>query len=125
MKLAQAKSKFARLRWYYDLPGKEIGIHAFDFIGTGSIRMFPEGAQNSLESKITECVRKYEEKSTTVCEHCGADNAELCNEPPVFRWISTLCSACKEDRIALYNKKMEERERYREEMLKKKAENTD
>ena len=125
MKLAQAKSKFARLRWYYDIPGKEIGIHAFDFIGSGSIRMYPDGEENSLESKIAECVRRYEEKSTTVCEHCGAENAELCNEPPVFRWISTLCPACKEERIALYNRKLEECECYREEMLKKKADSTD
>lgn len=125
MKLAQAKAKFARLRWYYDIPDKEIGIHAFDFIGSGSIRMYPDGEENSLESKIAECVRRYEEKSTAVCEHCGAENAELCNEPPVFRWISTLCPACKEERIALYNRKLEERERYREEMLKKKADSTD
>lgn len=120
MKLAQAKSKFAQLRWYYDISGKEIGIHAFDFIGSGSIRMYPDGEENSLESKIAECVRRYETKSTTVCEHCGADNAVLCKEPPVFRWISTLCPACKEERIALYNRKMVEREHYREEMLKKK-----
>ncbi len=109
-----------QLRWYYDISGKEIGIHAFDFIGSGSIRMYPDGEENSLESKIAECVRRYETKSTTVCEHCGADNAVLCKEPPVFRWISTLCPACKEERIALYNRKMEEREHCREEMLKKK-----
>lgn len=125
MKLAQVKSKFASLRWYYDLPGKETGIHAFDFIGSGSIRMYPEGEDNSLESKIAECVRRAEAKSTTVCEKCGAENAELCNEPPVFRWISTLCPDCKADRIALYNKKMEERERFKEEMLKKKPDNMD
>lgn len=125
IKLAQVKSKFAKLRFYYDLPGKEGGIHAFDFIGSGSIRMYPEGGQYSLESKIAECVRKYEAKSTTICEHCGADNAELCNEPPVFRWISTLCPTCKEERIALYNRKMEERERFKEEILKKKTDSAE
>ena len=109
MKLVQVKSKFARLRWYYDIPGKEIGIHAFDFLGGSSIRMYPEGEQDSLESKIAECVKRYEAKSITVCETCGADNAEICNEPPVFRWVSTLCPSCKADRIALYNRKMEER----------------
>lgn len=125
MKLAQVKSKFARLRWYYDLPGKEIGIHGLDFIGSGSIRMYPEGENDSLESKLAECVRRYEAKSTNICEHCGADNAEFCNETPVFRWISVLCQSCKEERIALYNKEMEERERFKEEMLKKKAGPTD
>lgn len=107
MKLVQVEGKFARLRWYYDLPGKEVGIHAFDFIGSGSIRMYPEGDDDSLERKIAECVRRYEEKSATICEYCGAENAELCNEPPVFRWISTLCPKCKADRIALYNKRKE------------------
>lgn len=56
IKVAQVKSKFAQLRFYYDLPGKELGIQAFDFLGAGSIRMFPEGEQYSLESKIAECV---------------------------------------------------------------------
>lgn len=125
MKLVQVKSKFASLRWYYDLPGKEARIHAFDFIGSASIRMYPEAEDNSLESKIAECVRKYEAKSTTVCENCGADNAERCNEPPVFRWISTLCPVCKKERIELYNRKKEERERFKEEMLKEKEGSTD
>lgn len=127
MKLDQVKSKFGKLRWYYDLPGKELGIHAFDFLGSGSIRMFPEGEKDSLESMIAECVKKYEAKSRTICEHCGADNAELCNEPPVFRWISTLCPSCKEERIVLYNKKVEEHERYKEKILnlKKKADSSD
>lgn len=120
MKLAQVKSKFAGLRWYYDLPGKEQAIHAFDFIGNTSIRMYPEGEEASLEEKLAACVKKYEKKSSSVCEQCGAENAEICNEPPVFRWIRTLCPACKADRIALYNKKMEERENFKEEMLKKK-----
>lgn len=124
MKITQVKSKFARLRWYYALPGKEIGIQALDFIGSGSIRMFPEGETDSLESKLAKCVRKYEAKSTNICEHCGAENAELCNEPPVFKWISTLCQSCKKERIALYNRRMEERERFKEEMLKNKADST-
>ena len=125
IKVAQVKSKFAQLRFYYDLPGKEVGIQAFDFIGSGSLRMYPEGEADSLENKIAECVRAAEAKSTTICEQCGSENAELCNEPPVFRWISTLCTDCKQARIALYNKKLEERERFKEEMLKKKADSTD
>lgn len=120
MKLVQVKSKFARLRWYYDIPGIEIGIHAFDFIGSGSLRMYPEGEEDSLESKLAACVRCYEAKSITVCETCGADNAEICNEPPVFRWVSALCPKCKEDRIALYNRKMEERALFKKEMIERK-----
>lgn len=104
MKLAQVKSKFARLRWYYDLPGKEMGIHAVDFLGDTSIRIHPKVESDSLESKIVECVRKYEAKSISICEYCGADNAEICNEPPVFSWITALCPSCKEEKIALYNK---------------------
>ena len=120
MKLVQVKSKFARLRWYYDLPGKEQTIHAFDFIGNASLRLYPEGEVDSLESKLAECVRRYEAKSITICETCGADNAEICNEPPVFRWVSTLCPKCKEDRIALYNSKMEERAQIKKKMLESK-----
>lgn len=94
----------------------------FNLSGTCvSIRMYPEGEVDLLESKIAECVRAAVAKSKSICEQCGSENAELCDEPPVFRWISTLCPACKADRIALYNKKMEERERFKEEMLKKKA----
>lgn len=107
MKLVQVKSKFGKLRWYYDLPGKEIGVHAIDFIGDASIRVFHESDAYSLERKIADCVKKYEKMSAHICEHCGADNAELCNEQPVFRWISTLCPSCKAERISLYN--LEER----------------
>ena len=120
MKLVQVKSKFARLRWYYDLPGKEQAIHAFDFIGNASLRLYPEGEVDSLESKLAECVRRYEAKSITICETCGANNAEICNEPPVFRWVSALCPKCKEDRIALYNSKMEERAQIKKKMLESK-----
>lgn len=125
IKVAQVKSKFAQLRFYYDLPGKEVGIQAFDFIGSGSIRMYPEGEADSLGSKIAECVKAAEAKSKSICERCGSENAELCNEPPVFRWVTTLCPDCKEARIALYNKKQEERERFKEEMLKNKEDSTD
>lgn len=125
LKPAQIKSKFASLRFYYDLPGKELGIQAFDFIGSGSIRMYPEGEADSLENKIAECVRSAEAKSKSICEQCGSENGELCNDPPVFRWITTLCPDCKEARIALYNKNLEEREHYKEELLKKKADGTD
>lgn len=125
IKVAQVKSKFAQLRFYYDLPGKEVGIQAFDFIGSGSIRIYPEGETDSLENKIAECVRAAEVKSKSICEQCGSENGELCNEPPVFIWITTLCPDCKEARVALYNMKQEERERFKEEMLKKKADCTD
>lgn len=110
-KLVQVKSKFARLRWYYDLPGKEQGIHAFDFLGGVSVRMYPEGEEDSLESKIAECVKRYEAKSVTICEHCGVNNAEICKDPPVFRWVTTLCPACKAERIAFYDRKKEERKK--------------
>lgn len=52
LKPAQIKSKFASLRFYYDLPGKELGIQAFDFIGSGSIRTYPEGYISSRKSEI-------------------------------------------------------------------------
>lgn len=125
IKVAQVKAKFGQLRFYYDLPRREVGIQAFDFIGSGSIRIYPEDEADSLENKIAEYVRAAESKSTTICEQCGSENAELCNEPPLFRWISTLCTDCKQARIALYNKKLEEWERFKEEMLKKKADYTD
>lgn len=68
--------------------------------------MYPDGDEETLESKIAECVRKYETKSVSICEYCGADNAEICNEPPVFRWVTALCPSCKGERVAIYNKKM-------------------
>lgn len=108
MKLEQVRSKFGKLRWYYDLPGKEIGIHAFDSFDGVSIRMYPKGEEESLESKISECVKRYEAMSAHICEYCGVDNAELCNESPVFSWVTTLCPNCRDEIIARYNKKMEE-----------------
>ena len=123
--MVQVKPKFAQLRFYYNLPEKEVGIQAFDFIGSGSIRMYPEGEADSLENKIAECVRAAEVKSKSICEQCGSENGELCNEPPVFKWITTLCPDCKEARIASYNKKLKEREQLKEELLKKKTYTTD
>lgn len=125
IKVVQVKPKFAQLRFYYNLPEKEVGIQAFDFIGSGSIRMYPEGEADSLENKIAECVRAAEVKSKSICEQCGSENGELCNESPVFKWITTLCPDCKEARIASYNKKLKEREQLKEELLKKKTYTTD
>lgn len=43
IRVVQVKSKFVQLRFYFVLPGKELGIQVFDFMGAGSIRMFPDG----------------------------------------------------------------------------------
>ena len=60
MKLYQVKSKFGKLRWYYCLPENEMGIQAFDSLDGVSLRMYPKGEEGSLESKIAECVKRYE-----------------------------------------------------------------
>lgn len=107
-KLSQIKSKFGKLKCYGGRSGNEPGIHAIDFLGSGSIRFYPEEI-DELTKDINDVIRKYEALSASVCELCGATNAKLCKEPPVFRWVSTLCPDCRDARISLYNKKMDER----------------
>ena len=97
------KSKFARLCFYYDIPGKEQAIHSLDFLDGIKVRMNPSGEDDSLEDRLAKCIDKYEAKSTSVCECCGAENAEICNEKPVFNWVMALCPSCKEERIRRYN----------------------
>lgn len=116
-KLSQLKSKFGKLKCYGGRPGNEPGIHSIDFLGSGSIRFYPEET-DELTKDINDVVRKYEIKSASICEHCGSTNAELCKELPVFRWISTLCPDCSDARIALYNKKMEERDQKKKDDFK-------
>lgn len=43
IKVVWVKSKFVQLRFYFDLPGKELENQVFDFLGAGSIIMLPDG----------------------------------------------------------------------------------
>ena len=85
----QVKEKWGTLRFYYHFDGHPQALHAFDFIGGGSIR-FGQSA-TELQREIAAIVRKWEEKSAEVCEYCGAPGS-LRKE----RRVSTLCDNCWE-----------------------------
>lgn len=78
-------------------------------LGGYGVRFYSEEVDKLTES-INDVVREYEAKSAKCCEYCGeqSDDVMLRKKPPVFRWVATLCTNCMEERIALYNGKMEE-----------------
>lgn len=95
--IRQIKQKFARLRVYYEYKDTPCHFQAFDFIGSGtSIRFTPENSKEStkqsLRNEIATIIRKYEKKSASVCEMCGADNAERRNISAYY--VRTLCDKC-------------------------------
>ncbi len=89
---AQAKEKFGTLRFYYDIKGQEQAIHAFDFLGQGSLRFTDKSTP--LYKEISNIVRKYETKSATICEKCGKAG-KLRKD---LSWVLTLCDECYEKR---------------------------
>ena len=93
VKIAQIKEKFGKLRIYLDFVGQEKHIHAFDFIGNGSIRFVSK--DTPIHRKVAEITKKYEELSVTVCSECGNDG-ELRKALP---WMLTLCDECYLKRI--------------------------
>lgn len=98
----QVKQKFATLRFYYEYEDAPCKLQALDFIGSGSsIRLNPrhseEDPKQRLRNEITEIVRKYEKKSASVCEICGADNAERRNMSRYY--VRTVCGKCYDAHI--------------------------
>ena len=91
LEVLQIKEKFGTLRFYYGFKGKPGTIQGFDFIGNqgvGGFRFTPEGTE--FEKKISDIVRKYEEKSGSVCDNCGG-TGKLRTD---LSWIRTLCDEC-------------------------------
>ncbi len=69
IKPEQIKEKYGTLRFYYSFDGD---------------------TPSELKKEITDIVIKWERKSATVCEECGADG-ELRGD---MSYISTLCDKC-------------------------------
>lgn len=85
----QIKEKFGKLRFYYHFDGDKNGIQAFDFIGVGNLRITPQG--DGIKDEISKIVRKYEDKSSYVCECCGSEEGRLRTD---LGWIRVLCYDC-------------------------------
>ncbi|MBR6966949.1 MAG: hypothetical protein IKH78_00305 [Ruminococcus sp.] len=93
--VSQVKQKFARLRFYYSFEGVPPGL-VIDFLGSGTLRLDPadEGVPKDvkrLRAEIKSIVRRYEEKSGTVCEYCGVEGS-LRKLPG--NYYRTLCDEC-------------------------------
>ena len=84
----QVKQKFGTLRFYWHPAGHDPGIHAFDFLGTGTLRISP--GKTDLHQEISKIVKKWEEESGKTCEKCGA-SGELRNK---LGWVRTYCDSC-------------------------------
>lgn len=99
----QVKEKFSALRFYYEYEDTPCALQALDFIGGGtSIRFNPEHSEEpkqSLRKEIAEIVRKYEKKSASVCEVCGADNAERRNISTKHYYVKTVCDKCYDEHM--------------------------
>lgn len=104
----QIKQKFASLRFYYSFADAPLKLQAFDCVGGPSIRFYPENDNDDdnykkLRNDIASIVRKYEEKSKTVCEICGQEGTIRMDMP----WKRTLCDEC----YGAYLKKLEEKKK--------------
>ena len=118
--ILQVKEKFAVLRFYYEYENAPCPLQAFDFIGNGTIRFTPDNDKEDntvkkLRKDIAEIVRKYEEKSSSVCEVCG-NSGKVRNDMP---WIRTLCQNCYDK----YIKKSEESKRKPKDSISKYIDN--
>ncbi len=102
----QVKQKFAKLRFYYTFEGVPAGL-TIDFLGSGTLRTDPDDDTapddvKALHAKIKDIVRRYEEKSGTVCEFCGAAGTLRKLENG---WLKTLCNDCYEKKISEQNQR--------------------
>jgi len=86
----QIKEKFGALRFYYHHSDDKNTIHAIDFLGTGTMRLYPDDKDILIKKKIKELVSEYEKKSKSICEVCGSEGVLRTERP----WIRTLCDAC-------------------------------
>ena len=90
---SQVKEKFGILRFYYDVGAVRKTIHAFDFLGAGTLRS--DEKSTPLYQEVHNIVRRWEEASSKICEVCG--------KPGILRtdlsWALTLCDACHQNRV--------------------------
>lgn len=92
--IMQIKEKFGTLRFYFKFEGSEQEIYAFDFLSGGGFRFMQK--DTPIHKEISDIVRKYEKKSASVCERCGAAG-RLRTER---RWVITLCDKCNNERMS-------------------------
>jgi hypothetical protein len=81
----QVKEKFGTLRFYVSMHASDEGQHVVEQFGQ-MMSLRPVAGIASVQALISEA----EEKSGTICEHCGA--------PGSLRqggWWRTLCDACE------------------------------
>lgn len=99
--ILQIKEKFATLRFYYEYEDTPCKMQALDSIGGVSIRFSPENLEEtpkqSLRKEIAAIVCKYEKKSASICEFCGADNAERRNISTKYYYVKTVCDKCYDE----------------------------
>ncbi|MDR2572363.1 MAG: leucine-rich repeat domain-containing protein [Oscillospiraceae bacterium] len=87
--IAQIKEKFGTLRFYYSIGDEDPGIHAFDFLGSGtSLRLSP--GRTEFQREIRDIVSKWEKESASVCEKCGVAGQVRGD----LGWIRTMCNDC-------------------------------
>ena len=103
--IVQIKEKFGSLRFYYSFEDSPNQLHALDFLGSTSLRIYPNNdkTKKKLRHDIAEIVRSCEEKSSTICESCGYEGVIRMD----MRWKQTLCDDC----YYKYQKKLEERQK--------------
>jgi len=87
----QVKEKFAKLRFYYHYHSADHdpGIHVIGSLGGVGLRKRPGNSE--LHKEVALIVEKWEIKSASVSEHCGAPGI-LRND--IGYWVRTLCDAC-------------------------------
>ena len=113
-RLVQLKEKLSMLRIYYCFPDVPCGIAALDSLSTGeSIRIEPlkeeeNEAKRKLRHDIWEIIRETEIKSKNICEMCGAEDSEPCNDTAYgINRVQTLCATCRIERIRRFYRKNE------------------
>lgn len=93
-KTLQVKEKWGVLRVYISVEGESYPVVDMTFPGVGTITSrgpLDDEQPTSKWQQAQALVRKYENKSATVCEYCG-DPGELRNS---HYWMLTLCDACE------------------------------
>ena len=94
----QIKEKFAKLRFYYRFEGASMKL-VIDFLGSGTLRFDPTDESISedvkaLRAEIKSIVRRYEEKSGTVCEYCSGEGSLRKLPLNNYTYFKTLCGEC-------------------------------
>lgn len=84
----RVKEKLGQLRFFYHPVDYDPGIHAIDSLDVVGLQAKPD--RSELHKEIAEIVQKWQIKSTTLCESCGAAGVLRRD----LRWVQTLCLQC-------------------------------